>query len=121
MLRQGLPAAPGPARRKRPERRASVRFAPPPEIICYWSRDGLSYTLARVCDVSAGGACLVIRGQPFEPGTELAVELINGGRTFLCARTLRVLRIYQGGGRDAVIGGAFDRKLDYDELLPFIV
>jgi hypothetical protein len=49
------------------------------------------------------------------------VQMINGPHTFLCARKLRVLRVFQGSGSDAIVGGEFDRRLNYDELLPFIV
>lgn len=120
MPRQGLPGWPKPARRKHADRRASVRFAPRQEIVCYYSLDGGEYVRARVCDISAGGACLLVRRR-LEPGAVVAVELINGPHTFLCARTLRVLRVFQGTGNDSVIGGVFDRRLAYDELLPFLL
>jgi hypothetical protein len=120
MPRQGLPGRAKPARRKPARHRASVRFAPAQEIICYWSCNGGEYTAGRVCDISANGACLLIRGR-LEPDAELAVELINGPHTYLCARKLRVVRVYRGGRNDLVVGGSFDRKLNYDELLPFIL
>jgi hypothetical protein len=34
---------------------------------------------------------------------------------------MRVVRVYPSGGKDAVVGGHFDQKLGYDELLPFLV
>jgi hypothetical protein len=114
-----MPAKPRSARRRPVDRRASVRFLPPHDVICYWSNGG-AYAPARVSDISAGGACLFVRGL-MEPGMELAVELVNAAHTFLCTRLLRVVRVYQGKRRDAVVGGAFDRHLNYDELLPFIV
>ncbi|HKI35367.1 MAG TPA: PilZ domain-containing protein [Gemmataceae bacterium] len=120
MSRPGLPGCVKPATRKQVERRRSVRFSPAQEIICYWSRDGGGYAPARVCDISAGGVCLLAPGR-FESGAVLSLQLINGAHTFLCARTLQVKRVYQGNGVDSVIAGAFDRKLDYDELLPFLV
>ncbi len=119
MTRQALPGRPRPGRRKPSERRAAVRFAPPQEIVCYWSRGG-DFVRARVCDISSVGACLLVRGR-VEPGAELDVELVNGPHTFLCARRLRVVRVYQAVGNDAVIGGQFDQRLAYEELLPFIV
>jgi hypothetical protein len=119
MIRQGLPARPRPGKRKQAERRASVRFAPAQEIVCYWSRGG-EYVRARVCDISSGGACLLVRA-PLTVGAELSVELINGPHTFLCTRRMRVLRVYQASGNDSVVGGQFDQKLGYDELLPFII
>ena len=120
MTRQGVPARGRPGKRKPGERRGSVRFAPAQEIICYWRSVGGDYARARVCDIYAGGVCLLLRAR-VQPGTELAVELINGPHTFLCARTVRVARVYQGSGSDSVIGGEFDQKLGYDELLPFIL
>jgi PilZ domain len=108
-----------PGKRKKPERRAAVRCAPAQEIVCYWSRGG-EFVRARVYDISSGGARLLVRTPP-EVGTELAVELINGPNTFLCARRLRVVRIYRATGNQSIIGGQFDQKLGYDELLPFVV
>jgi hypothetical protein len=116
MPRQALPAR---ARRKAGGRRAAIRFAPAQEIICYWSSGG-EFRRARVYDVSAGGVCLLL-GQRVEAGAVLAVELINGPHTCLCARTIQVLRVFQGAGREAVVGGRFDRRLAYDELLPFLL
>lgn len=120
MPRQGLPGWAKSPRRKRADHRASVRFAPSQEIICYWSCNGSEYAVGRVSDISAGGACLLIRGR-LEADAKLTVELINGPHTFLCARKMRVVRVYRGSGKDSVVGGAFDRKLSYDELLPFIL
>jgi hypothetical protein len=119
MTRQALPTRSHPGKRKQAERRASVRFAPAQEIICYWSR-GTDFARGRVRNLGSGGASLVVRGT-VAVGDELAVELVNGPNTFHCTRLLRVTRIYQGNGSDSVVGGRFDRKLGYDELLPFIV
>jgi c-di-GMP-binding flagellar brake protein YcgR len=116
MPSQALPAR---AKRKRGERRAAIRLVPPQEIVCYWSSDG-KYARARVYDISAGGVCMLVNRR-LEPGAVLAVELINGPHTFLCARTLRVVRVFKGAGKDSVIGGQFDRRLTYDELLPFLL
>jgi hypothetical protein len=118
MPRQKNPAVSRAARRRATERRTSVRFLPRQEITCYWSAGG-DYSPARVSDLSSRGVCLFVRGR-VETGTELTVELINGPHTFLCARRLRVLHVYQSNGRDAVVGGSFDRTLNYDELLPFM-
>jgi hypothetical protein len=118
MARQGQPAGAKPGTRKHADRRASMRYAPAQQIICYWTRDGGDYFAGRVCDVSADGVCLLVRGR-LEPGELLSVELINAPRTFLCTREVRVARVFQGSGDDAVIGGTFERRLDYDELLPF--
>jgi hypothetical protein len=119
MTRQGLPTRLRPGKRKQAGRRASVRFAPAQELVCYWSRGG-DFVRGRVCDISSGGACLLVRA-PLELGAELSVELINGPHTFLCARRLRVVRVYQASGSESLVGGRFDRKLGYEELLPFIV
>ena len=119
MIRQRLPARPRPGKRKQAERRAAVRFAPAQEIVCYWTRGG-EPTRARVYNVSAVGACLLVRA-PLELGAELDVELVNGPNTFLCTRRLRVVRVYPASGKEAVVGGHFDQRLCYDELLPFLV
>jgi hypothetical protein len=120
MPRQGLPGRAKPGQRKHADRRASVRFMPAQAIVCYWSRGGGEYVAGRVCDISANGLCMVVRGR-LKVDEVVSVELINGPHTFLCARQMRVVRAFQGNGSDAVIGGAFDRRLDYDELLPFIL
>jgi hypothetical protein len=116
MPRQAVAAR---AKRKPGERRGATRLVPPQEIVCYWSADG-HYARARVYDISAGGVCLLVN-ERLEPGAVLAVELINGAHTFLCARALRVVRVFKGSGKDSVIGGQFDRRLSYDELLPFLL
>jgi hypothetical protein len=99
-----------------------VRFTPAQEIVCYCNfvGPGGEYVPGRVCDISASGACLFVRRR-VEPGALVAVELINGAHTFLCRRTFRVRRVFPGSGNGSVLGGDFDRKLDYDELLPFIL
>ncbi len=116
MPTQLLPARP---RRKPGERRGAVRLVPPQEITCYWGRDG-QFGRARVYDISAGGLCMLV-SERLEPGTVLSVELVNGPHTFLCTRTVRVVRAFPSAGKDAVIGCQFDRRLNYDELLPFLL
>jgi hypothetical protein len=121
MLRVRLPRWPKSAKRGRLSRRAAVRFAPRQEILCYCGLGpDAGYVRARVYDVSAGGACLLLK-RPVEAGTVMEVEMVNGPHTFLCARTLRVLRVFQGKGGECVVAGEFDRKLGYDELLPFVL
>ncbi len=122
MSGQNTLAWPRPAKRRRAnDRRASVRFAPTQEIVCYCAPAGARvFGAARVCDISAGGACLLVKLH-VEVGDVVAVEMINGPHTFLCARTMRLVRVFVGSGDDAVIAGEFDRPLDYDELLPFIL
>jgi c-di-GMP-binding flagellar brake protein YcgR len=119
MVRPRLPGWPRPAKRKQAERRASVRFSPAQEIICYCDL-GQGYVRARVCDLSAGGGCVLVK-QRVEPGTIVSLELVNEAHTFLCARQMMILRVFQGSGSEAVIAGEFDQRLDYDELLPFIL
>jgi hypothetical protein len=119
MVRPGVPGWPKPAKRKQAERRASVRFSPAQEIICYCDL-GQGFVRARVCDISAGGACVLVK-QRIEPGTVVPMELVNAAHTFLCARQMVVLRVFQGSGNEAVIAGEFDQRLEYDELLPFIL
>lgn len=116
MPAQALPTR---AKRKPGERRRTARLVPPQEIICYWGRDG-KYARARVYDISAGGLCMLV-GQRLEPGAVLSVELINGPHTFICTRTARVVRAFPSAGKDAVVGAQFDRRLSYDELLPFLL
>jgi hypothetical protein len=120
MPRQGLAGGSKPAGKKRADRRARVRFVPMQEIVCYYSIAGGEYARAHVYDLSPGGVCLLVRGR-VEAGAVAAVELINGPHTFLCARTLQVLRVLRSIGTDSVIGGAFDRCLAYDDLLPFLL
>ncbi len=119
MVRPGLPGWPSPAKRKQAERRASVRFAPAQEIICYCDL-GQGYVRAHVCDISTSGACVLVK-QRIEPGAVVPVELVNSAHTFLCARQMTIVRVFQGNVGDAVLAGEFDQRLNYDELLPFIL
>jgi hypothetical protein len=119
MTRQALSTRARPGLRRAADRRRTARVVPPQEIVCYWSCGG-EYARARVYDLSASGLCVLV-SQRLEVGAELIVELINGAHTFLCARGLRVVRVFQGSGKGTVIGGVFDRKLGYGELLPFLL
>jgi hypothetical protein len=119
MVRPGLSGGPKPVKRKKAERRASVRFSPAQEIVCYCDL-GQGFVRARLCDLSGGGACILVK-QPVEPGTVVPIELVNAAHTFMCARQLMILRVFHGSGTEAVVAGEFDQRLDYDELLAFIL
>lgn len=109
------------SKKKRNDRRTAVRFLPSQEIVCYCGGSGTNgLEPVRVSDISAGGVCLLVR-HPVDLGSEIPVEMINAAHTFLCTRTLRVLRVFKGSTNDAVVAGEFDEKLGYDELLPFIL
>jgi hypothetical protein len=121
MLRTGVLRWLKGGKRKRGDRRAAVRFAPPQEIICATRlEEDQGFSTARVCDISAGGACLLVK-RSVDVGALIEVELINAAHTFLCTRSLRVLRTFPGNSGGCVVAGEFDRKLGYDELLPFIL
>ena len=109
------------ARRRWGERRAAVRFSPPQEVSCYCglTPDG-DFVTARVCDISASGACLVVN-QAVGLGKVLSVELVNEMHTYLCTRSLHVTRTFHGANGECVFAGEFDQRLQYEELLPFLV
>ena len=98
------------------ERRAAPRHPPGPAAACR-----LTVVLGGVVrpvvirDISAGGIDLVVH-RPFEPGTDLALELLNAAKNF--SRTVRVHVVHadpQGDG-DWSVGFAFASRLADDEL-----
>jgi hypothetical protein len=98
------------------DRRATPRHTPGPAATCR-----LAVALGGIVrpvvirDISAGGIDLVVH-RPFEPGTNLALELLNAAKNF--SRTVRVHVVHadpQEGG-DWSVGFAFASRLREEEL-----
>jgi hypothetical protein len=98
------------------ERRAAPRHAPGPTAACH-----LAIALGGVVrpvvirDISTGGIDLIVH-RPFEPGTDLALELLNAARNF--SRTVRVHVVHADPQEDGEwsVGFAFARRLQDEEL-----
>jgi len=63
----------------------------------------------------------VIVAREFKPGTRLAFRMINYGSTFCLHATLCVLRSERLPSSDWFLAGEFERLLQPDELLPFLL
>jgi PilZ domain len=69
----------------------------------------------RVRNISAGGISLVLAREV--PADELLeIELLNRPRMFLCKLQVRITYRVEHPSGDWIIGGAFMRKLEEDEL-----
>jgi hypothetical protein len=102
------------------DRRAGLRFAISPETSCHLVA-GVGETLwpARVLELSPAGIRLRLRRR-FEPGTFVLLELANGARIFSCALVMRVTHATEEGDGAVALGGAFARKLTYQELMALL-
>jgi hypothetical protein len=100
-----------------PERRMATRFVPGREAVGRLSiAVGGVVRPARIRDVSVSGIDLEM-AQPFEQGSQLALELLNPGKHF--SRSVRVMVVRAApteGGRWSV-AFAFARALSPEELL----
>ena len=102
------------------DRRLALRFAVSPETSCHLVA-GVGETLwpARVLELSGTGIRLLLRRR-FEPGTWVILELANGARIFSLALVMRVAHLTEQGDGAFVLGGAFARKLAYQELMALL-
>ena len=102
------------------DRRLALRFAISPETSCHLVA-GVGETLwpARVLELSSAGIRLLVRRR-FDPGAWVLLELANGARIFSCALVLCVAHVAERGDGAFVLGGAFARKLTYQELMALL-
>jgi hypothetical protein len=102
------------------DRRAGLRFTISPETSCHLVA-GVGETLwpARVLELSSTGIRVHLRRR-FEPGAWVLLELANGARIFSCALVLRVSHVAEQGDGSFVLGGAFARRLTYQELMALL-
>jgi hypothetical protein len=102
------------------DRRAALRLAISPETSCHLVA-GVGETLwpARILELSSAGIRLLLRRR-FEPGTYVLLELANGARIFSLTLVMRVAHLSEQGDGAFVLGGAFARKLAYQELMALL-
>lgn len=72
-----------------------------------------------VRNLSAGGVSLVVRNR-VEPGVNLTLDLFNKNRHFDCQVPLRVIHVRDYPGDSFLVGGAFARPLNDEELRALI-
>ena len=102
--------------RSRADGRSGVRLAVSPETAKHLvAAVGEALWPARVLELSSAGVRLLLRRR-FEPGAWVLLELANRARASSCALVLRVTHVTDQGDGAFVLGGAFARKLTYQEL-----
>jgi len=70
---------------------------------------------AGIRNISASGISLIL--DPWiEPETVVTVQLQHRGRMFSCRVPVRVVYLVERPDGDWILGGAFDRKLEGEEL-----
>lgn len=102
------------------ERRVWVRYSVDLEYTCQpLAVGGESRWLGKVLNISRGGVCLVINRR-FERGTILVVELQDAAGSAAGPALARVAHCTQQGPGDWLIGCAFVRELNDEELRAFV-
>jgi hypothetical protein len=88
---------------------------------CYITCPDQDFTAgAWVYNLSSHGVGIV--GGPWiAPGTLVNVELINAGYTYVLALEMRIMRVEEATTGGHYLGGQFERRLMYNELLPFLI
>ena len=66
-------------------------------------------------DISAGGISLVVH-RSVETDTVLSVRLLNRPQMFLCQVQVRITYAVEHPSGDWILGGAFMRRPDHEEL-----
>src|SRR4051812_31030367 len=81
---------------------------------------GDEFWTTRVRNISPGGISLIVN-QPLEPGTILAVELLDRTtQRFSGTLQVRVVYTVEHPSGDWIMGGAFTNRLSDDELLALV-
>lgn len=109
--------APAPPKEKSgAERRASIRYGisldTSPRLLASVEGDS---TPARVRNISAGGISLVVH-RNVEIDTVLDLQLLNRPQMFLCQVSVRITYAVEHPSGDFILGGAFTRRLEDQEL-----
>jgi len=102
------------------DRRHALRFAVNSETSRHLiAAVGDTFWPARVLDLSARGARLVLRRR-FEPGQTALVELANGRRVFSRTLAVRVAHVNERHDGSFVLGAEFARQLTQGELMDLL-
>lgn len=112
----GRPRAQGPASNAAEERRAFRRYAADLKVSCRPLGAAIADSWpARLRDISAGGVGLVVERR-FEPGTMLAVDLVNTASGSPRTLLSRVRHVTAQPGGEWLLGVALLREMNEDEL-----
>jgi hypothetical protein len=106
---------------RRMNRRSAIRCSPFRMTPCYITSPADDIEAgAWVYNLSSQGVGIV--GSPWiAPDTLVQVELINTGYTYVLALEMRVMRVEEATTGGHYLGGQFERRLTYNELLPFLI
>ena len=108
-------------RRLHVERRRGKRIAPTHRTFALLHREGDGpETTTLVHNLSHTG--IAVHAECDYPlGTILHVLLVNAAHIFSVAVDMKVVRCVREGNRSYLIAGPFERSLDYEEIVPFIL
>lgn len=108
-------------RRSRSDRRQAKRFIPRQVSPCTLELPGENGpTAAWVHNLSALGVAL-LTDREYAADTVLQALLVNGPHTYSLRVAITVIRCFRVITGDFYVGARFDRPLDHDELLPFLI
>lgn len=107
--------------RSRRERRVAKRQTPRQPIPCVLRCPESPVPVsAWVQNLSRVGIAL-LTDHELQPGTVLQALLFNGMHTFSLAIGVTVVRCYRMHSGDFVLGMQFERTLEHDEMVPFLL
>lgn len=108
-------------RRRHVERRRGKRIAPSHRTFARLHRQGDDKeTTSIVHNLSPTG--IAVHAECDYPlGTILHVLLVNASHIFSVAVNMKVVRCVRENNRSYLIAGPFERSLEYEELVPFIL
>jgi hypothetical protein len=108
-------------RRRQVERRRSKRIAPAHRTFALLHREGDGKeTTSLVHNLSLTG--IAVHAECDYPlGTILHVLLVNASHIFSVAVDMKVVRCVRENHRSYLIAGPFERSLEYEEIVPFIL
>jgi hypothetical protein len=117
-LRNRTGAAPS---RSRTERRGAKRLAPGHPTPCLLQAAGAPRpSPAWVHNLSVKGVGLLTR-QEFPAGTKVQILLVNAAHVYALSVDMTVIRCFRIVSGDFFLGARFDRVLQPEELMPFMV
>ena len=107
--------------RSKRERRSTKRQTPRQPIPCVLYRpDNPGQVGAWVHNLSRGGVAL-LTDHEYLAGTSLQALLVNGAHTFSLTIGATIVRCHRLTSGDFLLGVQFDRMLEHDEMVPFLL
>jgi hypothetical protein len=108
-------------RRGKVDRRAFRRLTPGHLTPCQIRAAGNEAPRpARTHNLSLGGAG-ILSDREYSPGTLVSLLIVNAAHTFALSVEMEVVRCFRVVNGDYFIGGRFRRKLEHNELMPFML